>query len=86
MKVITLADYQRFASDKMKKNNLFQTSGCSVISIALSLVRNKRGISMATRTRSTLFWKGREHFRLAQNTACLRLGKVRLPPQEKSTA
>jgi quercetin dioxygenase-like cupin family protein len=25
MKVITLADYQRFASDKMKKNNLFQT-------------------------------------------------------------
>ena len=25
MKVITLADYQQFASDKMKKNNLFQT-------------------------------------------------------------
>lgn len=25
MKVITLADYQQFSSDKMKKNNLFQT-------------------------------------------------------------
>jgi quercetin dioxygenase-like cupin family protein len=25
MKVITLAEYQQFSSDKMKKNNLFQT-------------------------------------------------------------
>ncbi len=25
MKIITLADHQQFASDKMKKNNLFQT-------------------------------------------------------------
>jgi len=25
MKVVTLADYQQFSSDKMKKNNLFQT-------------------------------------------------------------
>ncbi|MFO0700952.1 MAG: cupin domain-containing protein [Nitrospira sp.] len=25
MKVVTLADFQQFASDKMKKNNLFQT-------------------------------------------------------------
>ncbi len=80
MKVITLADCQQFASDKMKKNNLFQTERLFCDIYCFEPGQEQKGHVHGHQDKVYLVLEGQGTFQVGSEHCMLEAGQGTLAP------
>lgn len=80
MKVITLADYQQFNNDKMKKNNLFQSERFFCDVYCFEPGQEQQGHVHANQDKVYLVLEGQGMFQIGKNQQVLAPGQSIMAP------
>jgi quercetin dioxygenase-like cupin family protein len=80
MKVMTLADHQQFSSDKMKKNNLFQTERFFCDVYCLEPGQEQKGHVHGTQDKVYMVLEGQGTFQVGADHRMLEAGQGTLAP------
>jgi quercetin dioxygenase-like cupin family protein len=80
MKVISLIDYQQFGSEKMKKNNIFETNRFFCDVYCFEPGQEQKGHIHGEQDKVYLVLEGRGTFRVGAETQVLEAGQGTLAP------
>jgi quercetin dioxygenase-like cupin family protein len=80
MKVISLIDYQQFSSEKMKKNNIFETNRFFCDVYCFEPGQEQKGHIHGEQDKVYLVLEGRGTFRVGAETQVLEAGQGTMAP------